>query len=95
MRSHNKVLFFRDTRFIFNKRIFFSRQSSQSKHEYSAVKTDGGNEKFKSENRIRSGAYLSCKRNLDHNERYELISQLGEIGFRADKNWYVILVLYF
>ncbi|XP_066255796.1 slowpoke-binding protein isoform X2 [Euwallacea similis] len=74
-------------------RVFFGhkRQSSQSKHEYSAIKTDGGNEKFKAESKIRSGAFLVCKRNLDNNDRYELISQLGDIGFRADKNWFTVL----
>lgn len=73
--------------FLLIMNCFCFRQSSQSKHEYSAVKTDGGNDKFKGENRIRNGGYLACKRNLDDNERYELRSQLGDIGYRPDKNW--------
>ncbi|ERL90137.1 hypothetical protein D910_07491, partial [Dendroctonus ponderosae] len=62
-------------------------QSSQSKHEYSAVKTEGGNDKFRGENKIRNNALLACKKKFIDNERYDLISQLGDIGFRSDKNW--------
>ncbi|XP_050297671.1 slowpoke-binding protein isoform X2 [Anthonomus grandis grandis] len=73
-------------------KVFFGykRQSSQSKHEYSAVKTDGGNEKFRGENKIKNDSYLACKRNLDDNERYELRGQLGDIGYRVDKNWFTV-----
>lgn len=65
-------------------------QSSQSKHEYSAVKTDGGTEKFRAESKVRNDAFLACKRNLDNNTRYELLSQLSEIGSRSDKNWFTV-----
>uniref|UniRef100_A0AAR5QA89 Protein kinase domain-containing protein n=1 Tax=Dendroctonus ponderosae TaxID=77166 RepID=A0AAR5QA89_DENPD len=66
------------------------RQSSQSKHEYSAVKTEGGNDKFRGENKIRNNALLACKKKFIDNERYDLISQLGDIGFRSDKNWFTV-----
>ncbi|CAG9773920.1 unnamed protein product [Ceutorhynchus assimilis] len=66
------------------------RQSSQIKHEYSAVQTEGGTEKFRAENRIRNGAFLACKRNLDDNERYELTNQLNDVGYRAEKNWFTV-----
>ncbi|KAF7279329.1 hypothetical protein GWI33_007419 [Rhynchophorus ferrugineus] len=73
-------------------RIFFGsrRQSSQSKYEYSAVKTDTGNEKFRPDTKVRNGTFLTIKRNLEDSERYELKLQLGDIGYRPDKNWFTV-----
>ncbi|KAJ8946809.1 hypothetical protein NQ314_008794, partial [Rhamnusium bicolor] len=65
-------------------------QSGLPKHEYSALKTDSGNEKFKGEKQIRNGAFMTCKHYLTNNERYELKTQLDDIGSRADKHWFIV-----
>ncbi|XP_063916667.1 slowpoke-binding protein isoform X2 [Zophobas morio] len=66
------------------------RSSGGSKHEYSALKTDGGNEKFRAEQQIRDGVFMACKHYLSNNDRYELKVQLGEIGSRTDKHWFSV-----
>ncbi|XP_044252578.1 slowpoke-binding protein isoform X2 [Tribolium madens] len=72
-------------------RVFFSRRSSGApKHEYSALKTEGGNEKFRAEQQIRNGVFMACKHYLSNNDRYELKTQLGEIGSRTDKHWFTV-----
>ncbi|XP_030745023.1 slowpoke-binding protein-like, partial [Sitophilus oryzae] len=68
----------------------FRRQSTQPKFEYSAVKTDAGNDKYRPESTIRNGVFVAVKRNLEDSERYELRAQLGEIGHRAEKNWFTV-----
>ncbi|XP_072394036.1 slowpoke-binding protein isoform X2 [Diabrotica undecimpunctata] len=73
-------------------KMFFGKrqQGSVQKHEYSALKTDGGNEKFRGERQIRNGAFITCRNNLENNERYELKTQLDDIGSRADKHWFIV-----
>ncbi|CAH0564179.1 unnamed protein product [Brassicogethes aeneus] len=73
-------------------KILFSRRSSTvQKHEYSALKTDGGStETCKYEVQIRNGAFMTCKQYLANNERYELKTQLGDIGTRPDKHWFIV-----
>ncbi|XP_074027610.1 slowpoke binding protein isoform X3 [Leptinotarsa decemlineata] len=73
-------------------KLFFGyrRQSGVQKHEYSALKTDSGSEKFKGEKQIRNGAFMTCKQYLENNERYELKTQLDDIGSRADKYWFIV-----
>ncbi|XP_060521761.1 slowpoke-binding protein-like isoform X3 [Cylas formicarius] len=66
------------------------RQSGQIKHEYSAVKTDCGNDGFSGNDQVKNGAFLACKRNLDNSDRYELRSHLGNIGSRPEKNWFTV-----
>ncbi|CAH1993719.1 unnamed protein product [Acanthoscelides obtectus] len=72
-------------------KVFFGykRQTGLPKHEYSALKTDGG-DKCKEEKQIRNGVYLVCKQHLENNDRYELKSQLEDIGSRNDKHWFTI-----
>ncbi|KAG5885642.1 hypothetical protein JTB14_012071 [Gonioctena quinquepunctata] len=73
-------------------KIFFGnrRQSGLPKHEYSALKTDSGIEKFKGEKQIRNGAFMICKQHLESNERYELKTQLDDIGSKPDKHWFIV-----
>ncbi|CAG9856715.1 unnamed protein product [Phyllotreta striolata] len=70
-------------------KLFFGKrsQSPVRKHEYSALKTDGGCEKFKIERQIRNGAFVACRNNLENNDRYELKTQLDDIdnNFGAER----------
>ncbi|CAH1116176.1 unnamed protein product, partial [Phaedon cochleariae] len=79
---------------IFALAVFWIRKCRQSsglpKHEYSALKTDGDNEKLRAERQIRNGAFMSCKQNLEDNERYELKTQLEDIGSRPEKHWFIV-----
>ncbi|XP_057654084.1 slowpoke-binding protein isoform X2 [Diorhabda carinulata] len=73
-------------------KLFFGKrqQGSGQKHEYSALKTDGGVEKFREERQIRNGAFITCRNNLENNDRYELKTQLDIIGSRPDKHWFIV-----
>lgn len=75
--------------YLIIKKEFFLvfRSSAASKHEYSALKTDGGNEKLQAERQLKNGVYFACRNYLANNERYELKEQLAEIGSRTDKHW--------
>ncbi|KAK9888103.1 hypothetical protein WA026_000378 [Henosepilachna vigintioctopunctata] len=70
--------------------LFSKRSSATQKHEYSALKTEGGNEKYRLEKQVRSGAFLACKQYLANNNRYELSNQLCDIGSRVDRHWFTV-----
>ncbi|XP_019868713.1 slowpoke-binding protein isoform X2 [Aethina tumida] len=73
------------------KLLFNRRSSTVQKHEYSALKTDGGStDKCRYEQQIKNGAFMTCKHYLQNNERYELKTQLGDIGTRNDKHWFIV-----
>lgn len=63
------------------------RSSSVPRHEYSALRLEGINERGKLENQIRNGAFSACRQYLAENERYQFRTQLGDIGSRTDKHW--------
>ncbi|KAJ8959118.1 hypothetical protein NQ318_022375 [Aromia moschata] len=42
---------------------------------------------FLGERQIRNGAFVTCRHYLSNNERYELKTQLDDIGSRTDKHW--------
>ncbi|XP_044758516.1 slowpoke-binding protein isoform X3 [Coccinella septempunctata] len=75
----------------FAKLLFTKRSASTQKHEYSALKTDGGCEKYRLEKQAKSGAFLALKQYLADNDRYELNSQLCNIGSRVDRHWFTVL----
>ncbi|XP_045476792.1 slowpoke-binding protein isoform X2 [Harmonia axyridis] len=74
----------------FAKLLFVKRSSSTQKHEYSALKTDGGCEKYRLEKQAKTGTFLACKQYLADNDRYELNGQLCNLGSRVDKHWFTV-----
>ncbi|XP_025829573.1 slowpoke-binding protein isoform X2 [Agrilus planipennis] len=72
-------------------KLFSSKSgSSVPRHEYSALRTDSGSERHKLEKQIRNGVFSICKEFLSMSDRYEFRTQLGDIGSRADKHWFIV-----
>ncbi|KAL3274076.1 hypothetical protein HHI36_015494 [Cryptolaemus montrouzieri] len=64
--------------------------SVTQKHEYSALKTDGGGEKYRLDKQVQSGVFMACKQYLANNDRYELNNQMFNVGSRVDRHWFTV-----